>query len=113
MGDADRVDEAEARRRWVAGRLLHEIDRLASIPGPLTEGDAFRAAIDRRVAAAAGEWGGTPEEYRRAFVAAANHHGWDLAEDGSNWDDRWRAYQAAGRRRARWAEIRDALDDLE
>lgn len=109
----ERADDAEARRLWVAGRLLHDIDRLATIPGPLSDGAAFRAAIDRRVAAAIAEWGGTPEEYRRTFVAAANRHGWDLAEDESNWDDRWRALQVAGRRRARWEEIRDSLEDLE
>ncbi|HEX2171451.1 MAG TPA: hypothetical protein VHL09_03265 [Dehalococcoidia bacterium] len=113
MPDGEQGVTAEAGRQWVASRLLHEIDRRASIPGPLSDGAAFRALVEDRLAVAAAAGGGTVEDYRRAFLDLANRQGWGLADDGSNWDERWRALQAAGRRRARWDEIRDALEDLE
>ena len=107
------ADPAAARRFEVAGRLLHEIDRLIARPGPLAEVDVLRDLVDRRVAEAADRYGGSPADYRSAFVRLANDHGLDLAEDGSNWSERWQALQAAARRRSRWEEIRDALEDLE
>ncbi len=107
------ADRAAARRLDVAGRLLHEIDRLIARPGPLAGVEVLQDLIDRRVAEAAQRYGGSPADYRSAFVRLANDHGLDLAEDGSNWSERWRAFQAAARQRSRWEEIRDALEDLE
>lgn len=96
-----------------AGRLLHLLDRQATRPGPFIEGSQFRDVVDRQLTDAARTAGDDPATYREAFIELANQHGWNLAPDGSNWDERWREIQAAGRRRARIEEIRDALEDLD
>ena len=115
MSDSSFGEPADQRDRQsqVAGRLLHDVDRFALVAPPHTDGDDLREFVDRRLAQAAEQYGGSPADYRSEFVRMANQHGWELAEDGSNWDERWRELRAAGRRRARWDEIRDALEDLD
>ena len=113
MVDSDYGEAAEHRQIRVASRLLHEIDHLVLVAPPTTDGNDLREVVERRTTQAAEQYGGSAADYQSAFVHMANQHGWGLAEDGSNWDERWRELRTAGRRRARWEEIRDALEDLE
>ena len=101
------------RPRAIAARLIHQLDHRISAPGPLLDVQVLTAWLEDQWQTAAVEHGGDPAGYRAAFIEVANQHGWELAGDGSNWAERWRAIQAAGRQRARWTEFRDALEDLD